>query len=78
MGYYIDITHKDSMNEQSDLKTIYMHMSDFAEGMVDGTYVEKGQIIGYMGSTGASTGTHLDFRIVVNGEYIDPLSVEYD
>jgi len=78
MGYYIDITHNSSSGMPSDIKTIYMHMSNFAEGMRDGVSVEKGQVIGYMGSTGASTGTHLDFRIVVNGEYIDPLSVEYD
>ena len=61
-----------------DIKTIYMHMSNFAADMRDGRKVSKGEIIGYMGSTGASTGTHLDFRIVVNGEYIDPLGVNYD
>lgn len=78
MGNYIDITHSSSINNPSDLKTVYMHLSNFADGIRDGVQVEKGQLIGYMGSTGASTGTHLDFRISVNGEYIDPLSVEYD
>lgn len=78
MGNYIYITHTGSSGMPGDIKTIYMHMSNFAADMRDGRKVSKGEIIGYMGSTGASTGTHLDFRIVVNGEYIDPLGVTYD
>lgn len=78
MGNYIDITHTGTSGMSGDIKTVYMHMSGFADDMRDGRKVSKGEIIGYMGSTGASTGTHLDFRIVVNGEYLDPLSLEYD
>lgn len=57
--------------------TIYMHMSKFASNIKVGYAVEKGEQIGYMGSTGKSTGTHLDFRVKYNDEYIDPLVLNY-
>ena len=75
MGYYIDLTHEDPNGE---VKSIYMHMCDFAAGMAQGVYVHKGDVIGYMGSSGDSTGTHLDFRIVINGTYHDPLTFKYN
>ena len=55
-----------------------MHLSGFADGMRSGVAVTKGELIAYMGSTGYSTGTHLDFRIMANGVYIDPLGVKYN
>ncbi len=57
-------------------ETGYGHMSKFAEGMKPGTRVRQGQIIGYVGSTGNSTGPHLHFEIKVNGRFVDPLSVK--
>jgi murein DD-endopeptidase MepM/ murein hydrolase activator NlpD len=56
--------------------TTYMHLSGFAKGVQSGSYVTQGQLIGYVGSTGLSTGPHLDFRVFKNGSPIDPLKME--
>jgi murein DD-endopeptidase MepM/ murein hydrolase activator NlpD len=53
----------------------YLHLRGFARGIVVGSRVSQGDIIGYVGSTGLSTGPHLDFRIWTNGTPIDPLKV---
>jgi len=58
-----------------NLMTGYLHLSKFAKGIKQGTRVSQGQLIGYVGSTGTSTGPHLDFRIWKNGTPIDPLKV---
>lgn len=58
-----------------NLMTGYLHLSGFARGISKGTHVSQGQLIGYVGSTGASTGPHLDYRIWKNGTPIDPLKV---
>ena len=50
----------------------YLHLSRFAKGIAQGSRVSQGQLIGYVGSTGASTGPHLDFRLWRNGKPIDP------
>jgi murein DD-endopeptidase MepM/ murein hydrolase activator NlpD len=55
-------------------ETGYLHLSRFANIAV-GSRVSQGQVIGYVGSTGGSTGPHLDYRIRVNGKYINPLSI---
>ena len=55
--------------------TGYMHLSKFGSGIKQGVRVSQGQIIGYVGSTGLSTGPHLDFRFWRNGKAIDPLKV---
>jgi len=57
-------------------ETAYGHMSRIADGIKAGTRVRQGQIIGYVGSTGNSTGPHLHFEIKVNGRVVDPLSVK--
>jgi len=69
-GNYVKIKHN------SMYTTTYMHLSGFAKGITTGARVEQGQVIGYVGSTGLSTGPHLDFRIAKNGQLVDPLKVE--
>ncbi len=54
----------------------YMHLSGFAKGITNGKYVMQGELIGYVGSSGLSTGAHLDFRVSRNGSPIDPLKME--
>jgi len=56
--------------------TAYMHLSRFGAGIASGVHVSQGQIIGYVGSSGLSTGPHLDFRFYMNGSPVDPLKVE--
>ncbi|MFI3330900.1 MAG: peptidoglycan DD-metalloendopeptidase family protein [Rikenellaceae bacterium] len=59
----------------SSLESGYLHLKSFAKGITVGSRVSQGQLIGYVGSTGMSTGPHLDFRIWKGGKAIDPLKV---
>jgi murein DD-endopeptidase MepM/ murein hydrolase activator NlpD len=69
-GRMVRITHN------SVYSTAYLHLSRFGPGIAPGVYVKQGQVIGYVGSSGLSTGPHLDFRFYRNGSPIDPLKVE--
>jgi murein DD-endopeptidase MepM/ murein hydrolase activator NlpD len=69
-GKKVEISHVNGF------ETGYGHMSRIADGMKPGVRVRQGQIIGYVGSTGNSTGNHLHFEIKVNGRVVDPLSVK--
>jgi hypothetical protein len=53
-----------------------MHLSRFAKGIKKGSIVKQGDIIAYVGSTGLSTGPHLDFRVYKNNQPINPLTME--
>lgn len=65
-GQYVSIIHK------SGFTTGYGHLSSVI--VASGTYVRKGQVIGYVGSTGISTGPHLHFEVLYRGKYVNPLS----
>jgi murein DD-endopeptidase MepM/ murein hydrolase activator NlpD len=56
-------------------ETSYLHLSGYAKGLRRGQRVSQGDLIGYVGSTGLSTGPHLDYRVKKNGSWIDPLSL---
>lgn len=55
-------------------ETAYLHLSGFGPNVHAGMHVEQGQVIGYVGMTGTATGPHLDYRVVKNGAYINPLT----
>ena len=69
-GYYLKIRHN------ATYTTSYMHLSGYAKGLKEGDYVKQKQVIGYVGSTGLSTGPHLDFRVYENGKPINPLTIK--
>ena len=54
-------------------RTLYGHMQGFAKGVKDGSSVKQGQVIGYIGTTGLSTGPHVHYEFQVNGVHVDPL-----
>ena len=70
-GKAIDIKH------DSNFLSRYAHLDGFAEGIQPGTAVTKGQTIGYVGSTGRSTGPHLHFELYKDQQFINPLSVDF-
>ncbi|EPR31410.1 Peptidase M23 [Alkalidesulfovibrio alkalitolerans DSM 16529] len=69
-GNMIKVLHRNGY------ETWYLHLQGYARGVRKGTRVSQGQIIGYVGSTGRSTGPHLDFRMRLNGKYVNPMNVK--
>ena len=69
-GNYIKIRHN------SEYSTAYGHMQRFAKGIRPGVRVKQGQVIGYVGSTGRSTGPHLHYEVVKNGRRVNPLKIK--
>jgi murein DD-endopeptidase MepM/ murein hydrolase activator NlpD len=59
------------IKHNSTYETVYAHMKNFARGIKEGVRVKQGQIIGYVGSTGKSTGPHLHYEVIVNGKKIN-------
>jgi murein DD-endopeptidase MepM/ murein hydrolase activator NlpD len=66
LGNYIDIRHNERFS------TRYGHLNKFAEGIEVGTKVKRGQVIGYMGRTGRSTGCHVHYEVMVYGRRVNP------
>ena len=69
-GKYIRIKHLNGY------KTSYSHLSGYASGMQKNVRVKQGQTIGYVGSTGLSTGPHLHYEVIFNGEKINPMKMK--
>jgi murein DD-endopeptidase MepM/ murein hydrolase activator NlpD len=69
-GKYVRIKHANGY------ETAYGHMTAFARSTQPGARVRQGQVIGYVGSTGLSTGPHVHYEILVNGRFVDPLRVK--
>jgi murein DD-endopeptidase MepM/ murein hydrolase activator NlpD len=69
-GKYVRVKHNNGY------ETAYGHMSAFAKGMEAGKRVRQGQVIGFIGSTGMSTGAHVHYEILVNGRFVDPMRVK--
>ncbi len=69
-GNYLKIKHNNAYT------TTYMHLSRFAKDIQKGTHVRQGEVIGFVGSTGLSTGPHLDYRVYKNNQPVNPLKME--
>ena len=69
-GNYVRIRHANGY------KTAYGHMSRFASGVSEGVKVRQGQIIGYVGTSGMSSGPHVHFEVLVNSSFVDPMSIQ--
>lgn len=69
-GNYIRLRH------QGQFKTAYAHLSRFARGIKAGAKVRQGQLIGYVGSTGRSTGPHLHYEVLMNDRHVNPTDVK--
>ncbi|WP_414710067.1 M23 family metallopeptidase [Pseudorhodoplanes sp.] len=68
-GKYVRIRHTNGY------ETAYGHMTAYARGIEPGAKVRQGQVIGFVGSTGLSTGAHLHYEIMVNGRFVDPMRI---
>ncbi|MBR5824091.1 MAG: peptidoglycan DD-metalloendopeptidase family protein [Paludibacteraceae bacterium] len=75
-GYKGGGGHTVKIRHNSTYTSAYLHLSKYGKGVFEGARVSQGQVIGYVGSSGTSTGAHLDFRIWKNGTPIDPLKME--
>jgi murein DD-endopeptidase MepM/ murein hydrolase activator NlpD len=69
-GNYVKLKHNNGY------ETAYGHMSAFAKGLEVGKRVRQGQVIGFVGSTGQSTGSHVHYEILVNGRFVDPMRIK--
>jgi len=65
------------IRHNSRVITGYLHFSRYAKGIKKGARVRQGQVIGYVGQSGLASGPHLDYRIMIDGRWVDPLKVEF-
>jgi murein DD-endopeptidase MepM/ murein hydrolase activator NlpD len=65
------------LRHRSGYKTYYNHLSRIARGVLRGARISQKQVIGYVGSTGLSTGPHLDYRVSHNGRFVNPLNEKF-
>lgn len=70
-GRYVEVKHP------GGIVTSYGHLSRYGKGIGTGKRVRQNQIVGYVGSTGDSTGPHLDYRIRIQGRYVNPLRIKF-
>ncbi|MET0869231.1 MAG: M23 family metallopeptidase [Pseudorhodoplanes sp.] len=68
-GKYVRVKHNNGY------ETAYGHMTAYAKGIEPGVKVRQGQVLGFVGSTGLSTGAHLHYEIMVNGRFVDPMRI---
>lgn len=71
-GWYFNYGRTVKISHADNFETLYAHMSSFAGGTGPGSQVHKGDVIGYVGSSGRSTGAHLHFSVIVGGQFVDP------
>jgi murein DD-endopeptidase MepM/ murein hydrolase activator NlpD len=71
-GWYFNYGRTVKISHADNFETLYAHMSRFADGFGPGSRVHKGDLIGYVGSSGRSTGPHLHFSVIINGQFVDP------
>ena len=64
------------LRHNNGYETAYGHMSAYARGMDEGKRVRQGQVIGFVGSTGLSTGSHVHYEIRINGRFVDPMRIK--
>ncbi len=65
------------IRHNSRVTTSYLHFSRYAKGIRKGVRVSQGQVIGYVGQTGLASGPHCDYRIMIDGSWVNPLTVEF-
>ena len=69
-GNHVEIQHANGYI------TTYSHMAGFGRGISDGARVKQGQVVGYLGQTGLATGPHLHYEVIINGRFVDPMTVK--
>ncbi|MBI4562057.1 MAG: M23 family metallopeptidase, partial [Candidatus Rokubacteria bacterium] len=72
-GYGISV----SLRHRAGYETMYNHLSRVGQGVRRGARAAQGQVVGYVGSTGLSTGPHLDYRVMRGGSFVNPLAEKF-
>ena len=69
-GNHVEIQHANGYI------TTYSHMAAFGRGVTDGARIKQGQVVGFLGQTGLATGPHLHYEVIINGRFVDPMTVK--
>ncbi|WP_018265973.1 M23 family metallopeptidase [Methylosinus sp. LW4] len=75
-GWHSGYGRRVEIQHANGYSTAYNHMSGFARGIREGMRIKQGQIVGFLGSSGLSTGPHLHYEVMVNGHFVDPMRVK--